>query len=534
MKLRLRAIPVMAAATLLLIGLGACSSGAPAAGSGSSSSGAAAGAAIAQLTGGDVNFYSNVDPNKTQGCNDNYCGLFMEHLLQLGPGNTLEPELATSVTQPNSVTYVYHLRHGVTFWDGSPMTSADVVYSLDYQSKPGVPTSVYFANVKSIAADGPNTVVITLKQPDAGWKYSLSYEGVIFEKAFALAHPGTMGNPGVLIEATGPWEIKSLDPTRGMELTANPHWWDGKVPVSDISVKFFSTETSMALAMRSGEIDVAFPQDGESFASVSGTKLTSFTAPGVNFFAMDASVGPWADVHVRRAVAYALNRTDLIAANGGPVTARPTSQIIQPAQLLTVGTPSQVNALLNSLPQYPYDLAKARQEMAQSAYPHGFTAVTEVGPITNYPTVVQAIAAELHPIGITLKIQQVSTTKYLADYSASSGPPGGDMYGGLGAVSPDPSILPSYMVGTAATYNVARYMPAWSNSLLASGLATSDPAQRLALYGQLLKQVGADVPYVPLFSGYSFVALSSKYALPPFPDYAAFFSWALNLKRSAS
>ena len=536
MKIRLRAIPVMAAAILLFIGLGACGSNAPASGSGGSSApgGSAASTVIPQLTGGDVNFYSNIDPNKTQGCNDSYCGLFMEHLFNLGQGNVLEPELATSVSQPNSLTYTYHLRHGVKFWDGNPMTSADVVYSLDYQSKPGVPTSVYFANVKSIVADGPDTVVITLKQPDAGWKYSLSYEGVIFEKSFALAHPSDLGNPGVLIEATGPWEIKSLDPTRGMELSANPHWWGGKIPVQHITVRYFSTETSEALAMRSGEIDVAFPQDGKAFASVSGQNPTSFSAPGVNFFAMDANVGPWADVHVRRAVAYTLNRTALIAANGGPVTAMPTSQIIQPAQLLTLGSQSQVNTLFNSLPQYPYDLATARQEMAQSAYPHGFSAVTEVGPISNYPNVVQAVAAELRPIGITLKIQQVSVAKYLADYSASSGPPGGDMYGGLGAVSPDPSILPSYMVGTAATYNVARYTPAWSTPLLASGLATSDPARRMSIYGQLLKQVDTDVPYVPLFSSYSFVALSSKYTLPPFPDYAAFFSWALNLKRSSA
>jgi peptide/nickel transport system substrate-binding protein len=530
MKLRLRAIPVVAAAILLITGLGACGNSAPAAGSGASRSGSAASAPIAQLTGGDVNFYSNVDPNKTQGCNDNYCGLFMEHLLQLGPNNTLEPELATSVTQPNPVTYVYHLRRGVTFWDGSPMTSADVVYSLDYQSKPGVPTSVYFANVKTIAADGPDTVVITLKQPDAGWKYSLSYEGVIFEKAFALAHQGTMGNPGVLIEATGPWEIKSLDPTRGMELTANPHWWGGKVPVQQISVKFFSTETSEALAMRSGEIDVAFTQSGASFASSSGAKVTSWSAPGLNFFAMDAKVGPWADVHVRRAVAYALNRTAIIAANGGPSTAAPATEIIPSSQLLTLGTQSQVSGLLAGLPQYPYDLARARQEMAESGYPHGFTAVSEIANLASFPTVLQAIAAELQQIGITLKVQETSVTKWIADADSTGTPPGGDMYISLGAVSPDPSILPSYMVGSAATYNTAHYAPAAVNSLLTQGLATSDRAQRLAVYGQLLKQVDTDVPYVPLFSSYSFTALSSKYTLPPFPDYAAFFSWALGIK----
>ena len=531
MKLRLRAIPAMAAAILLLIGLGACSSSsAPATGSGGSSSGSASSTTIAQLTGGDVNFYSNVDPNKTQGCNDNYCGLFMEHLLQLGPGNTLEPELATSVTQPTPLTFVYHLRRGVTFWDGSPMTSADVVYSLDYQRKPGVPTSVYFANVKSIAADGPYTVVITLEQPDAGWKYSLSYEGVIFEKSFALAHQGTMGNPGVLIEATGPWEIKSLDPTRGMELAANPHWWGGKVPVQHISVKFFSTETSEALAMRAGEIDVAFPQGGKSFTASSGAKVTSWSAPGINFFAMDAKVGPWADVHVRRAVAYALNRTAIIAANGGPSTAAPATEIISPSQLLTLGTQSQVNALLTALPQYPYDLAKARQEMAESAYPHGFSAVTETANLASFPTVLQAIVAELQQIGISLKVQETSVTKWIGDADSTGTPPGGDMYISLGAVSPDPSILPSYMVGSAATYNTAHYAPAAANSLLAQGVATSDGAQRLAIYGRLLNQVATDVPYVPLFSAYSFTALSSRYTLPPFPDYAAFFSWALGIK----
>jgi peptide/nickel transport system substrate-binding protein len=61
----------------------------------------------------------------------------MEHLRHYGPNGKLEPELATSVTQPNAATYVYHLRHGVTFWDGIEMTSADVVNSINYLRAPG-------------------------------------------------------------------------------------------------------------------------------------------------------------------------------------------------------------------------------------------------------------------------------------------------------------------------------------------------------------------------------------------------------------
>jgi peptide/nickel transport system substrate-binding protein len=534
-RLAVAAAAAVAIATLLTAGCSSSPAAQPA--SGSNSAGPGAAATIPLLTGGDVGAYSTIDPNQTESCNDNYCGLFMEHLLQPGPNSTLQPELATSWTQASPVTYVYHLRTGVKFWDGSPMTAADVVYSLDYERNPKAPngSAVFFTNVKSIAAQGTDTVVVTLDHPDAGWKYTLSYEGAVFEKKFALAHQGTLGNPGVLIEATGPWQLTSYDPTRGMELAANPHWWGGRVPVQQISVKFYSSETSEALAMRAGEIDVAFPRNGASFGSAagSGAHVTGWSAPQFYFFMMNTKTAPWNDVHVRRAVAYALNRTDIIAANGGPQTATPASTIISPTELATIGSKSQVSTLLNSLPQYPYDLAKARQEMAQSAYPHGLTATTVIdngvyGP--NDPNDIQVVAAELQKIGITLKVHEVTGNAYINAYT---NPPGGDFFAQFGAVSPDPSVFPSYMLGTTPANNVANYFNPSITSLLADGLTTSNPATRLADYGQVLKQVATDVPYIALFSPDAFTALSTKYTLPQFIVFPGFFSWALHIKRAA-
>jgi ABC-type transport system substrate-binding protein len=71
------------------------------------------------------------------------------------------------------------------------------------------------------------------------------------------------------------------------------------------------------------------------------------------------------------------------------------------------------------------------------------------------------------------------------------------------------------------------------NSLLANGLTTSSPAKRLAIYGQVLRQVATDVPYVVLLAQKSFTALSNKYTLPPFPVFPGFFSWALRLSPAA-
>jgi peptide/nickel transport system substrate-binding protein len=411
------------------------------------------------------------------------------------------------------------------------MTSADVVNSITYVRGAGSPTAVYFANVKSIGAPDRSTVVITLNHPDAGFKYSLSYEAPIFEKSFQDAHPTTMGNPGVLIQGTGPWKVDSFDPTSSMRLSANPNWWGGKVPVQHISYKFFSTETSEALAMRAGEIDVAFPQEGKTFAATSGAKVTSWLSPSVVFFAMSANAAPWRDVHVRRAVAYALNRTDLIAAHGGPTTAAPLSTIIPPSQLTTLGASSQVSKLLQSLPQYPYDVAKAKQEMALSPYPHGFTATSDTtSAIGNYPQIAQVISAELQKIGITLKVNVIPESKWLTELEGPDAIPDGNILGGLGAVSPDPSIFPSYMLGGAATYNAARYTSSSIDSLLAAGVATSAPAARLTIYGQILHAMANDLPYVALYQEDSYTALTSKFTMPPGYVYWAFLPWALQIK----
>ncbi len=493
-------------------------------------------AAIPLLVGGTASDYSNLNPNDTQGCVIEFCGLIYEHLVKFGPNGTLQPELATSVSTPNPTTYVYHLRHGVEFWDGTEMTSADVVASLNYQRTPGSQTEVFLDNVSNVTAAGPYTVVVTLKHPDASWQYIPAYEGVIFEKKFFDEHKATFGNPGVLVQATGPWEIDSFDPTTGAELSANPHWWGGKVPIERISFKVFSTETSAALAMRAGEIDIFFPAAPQAFASTSGVPVISSPNAGegiaVGYFGMNTKLAPWDDIHVRRAVAYALDRTDIIKELGG--YALPVSTVIPQAQLRTIGSQASVNALVSSLPNYPFDLAMARAEMAQSAYPTGFSASLEEPNYGNFPEICQVIAAELAKIGINLKITLMPTAKWsgLVYGPKTFGP----MFTTIGGQSPDPGGIPGYLLGSnnvASGLNFADYTPPVVDKLLTSGLETSNPAQRLDIYGQIVKAVATDVPYVPLYLTTSELALSPKFRWPGFDEVAFDNEWALNIKPSA-
>ncbi|HEX6519857.1 MAG TPA: ABC transporter substrate-binding protein [Streptosporangiaceae bacterium] len=272
----------------------------------------------------------------------------MESLLTMSPAGKVEPLLAQSVSTPDPTTYVFHLRQGVRFWDGNEMTSADVVNALTYYNRPSSIMSVWYPGVKSIAGAGPFTVVVKLARPNAAFEAGLTYVSPIFEKKFQQEHPNTMGQPGVLIMGTGPFKIDSFDPTRNIQMSANPHWWGGKVNVQHVTIDFFSSETSEALAMRAGEIDLAFPQSGVSFASASGAKVISAPSNALAYWSMNPKVAPWNNIHVRRAVAYALDRSAILKVLGN--AAVPVSTFIPPGELNLLAPQDQVNALLNSVP----------------------------------------------------------------------------------------------------------------------------------------------------------------------------------------
>jgi peptide/nickel transport system substrate-binding protein len=442
--------------------------------------------------------------------------LGLETLLTFGPQGQLEPNLATSWAQTSPVTWVYHLRHGVRFWDGHPLTATDAAYSLNYLRAPGSGDLIFFPTVKSITATDPYTVVVTLTHPDASWRDVPATLGApIFEKSFAEAHQKTLGNPGVLIEGTGPWEFDSLDPTKGATLSANPHWWGGKVPIQRITVTFYSTQTSETLAFRAGEIDLdPLVNNPRSFSATSGVKLLSYPpACGGDLFSMNTLDPPWNDVHVRRAVAYVLDRQAIIAAGGGP--ANPVYTLIPPQALRTIASQAQVDSLLNSIPLYQYNVAKARQEMTESKYPHGFSTVLEeytgLGQALDQS---QVIAAELHQIGINAQVKSNSLTGWGA---LATGPDGNrpTSFFGYGCTIPDVSGSFNFLLGSwnlqPGQQDIASYAPAEVDTLINAGIATTDPASRFAVYSRLLQRLAADVPYVPLDVADSSVALSSGF-----------------------
>jgi peptide/nickel transport system substrate-binding protein len=95
--------------------------------------------------------------------------LTLDTLETQSPQGKLLPPLALSSSHPDAVTYVYHLRQDVKFWDGQALTAADVAYSYNWERAPGSLWGAFFEGVKSISAAGPYTVKVVMDSPNVSW-----------------------------------------------------------------------------------------------------------------------------------------------------------------------------------------------------------------------------------------------------------------------------------------------------------------------------------------------------------------------------
>lgn len=146
-----------------------------------------------------------------------------DSVLRQNPDGTIGPGLAVA-TYPTPTELVLNLRSGPTFWDGKPVTAADVAYSLQRAANPkaGGFYPQVFSRVKSIVATTPTEVPLTLKQPDYWLSGELSQmPGIVYEKAYAQKEGKNFGTPQGLTMCSGPFEVKKWPAGQQLVAVAN-------------------------------------------------------------------------------------------------------------------------------------------------------------------------------------------------------------------------------------------------------------------------------------------------------------------------
>jgi peptide/nickel transport system substrate-binding protein len=295
-----------------------------------------------------------------------------EPLLKVDADGQLSPNLAEDWSQPDDTTYVYTLREGVKFHDGSELTPEDVKFSIErhLDGKLGSYLAQFHERVDSVDVTGPNEVTVNLSEPDATWKYAAANQSSsIVSKAFVEQNgddTGAVGQPKTGVVCTGPYQFDSWTPGQSIQLTAFADYWDGEPKVGAIDFRVVEDEQTLVSGLNSGEIDGTIQQiSGQAAQQLDSSQVNLLEGSSVNvaFLAFNTQRPPFDDVRVRQAMSYALDKQGIVDSVYAGYAQESKSPA--PPDLWTYSEETWQTAY-DELPDYAQDIDQATQLIQQA------------------------------------------------------------------------------------------------------------------------------------------------------------------------
>lgn len=256
---------------------------------------------------------TNLDPRiGSDSQSEHIHGLLYSSLLSHDAGMNPTPDLAERWEAPDSRTYVFHLRRGVRFHSGQPLTSADVKYTFDSILSGAVktPKRGAFRAVESVSAPDENTIVFHLREPDASLFWNLTRPGIGIVPRDA--EPKIAQHPN----GTGPFRFVEMTTDEEISLEANSDYFGGAPRVGRVRLRIVPDATVRALELRKGSADLAVgsltPDMSVALARYSGIEVTQQPGTNVAYVAFNLDDPILAHREVRQALAYATDRGTLV------------------------------------------------------------------------------------------------------------------------------------------------------------------------------------------------------------------------------
>jgi peptide/nickel transport system substrate-binding protein len=446
----------------------------------------------------DFNLYSPNAEDATNGMI--YEPLFFYDTAKVGE---ITPWLGTSYAWSNGgKTLTVQLKHNVTWTDGKPFTSADVVYTFDLAMK-STALNKYALPLASVSADG--TYGVTLNFTKAAYTdgyYALGRVEILPQHIWkSISNPTTFLNEHPV--GTGAYILTKFSP-QVFELTANPHYYMPGLPHFK-TVRFigYTGNTTMDAAIEAGQLDwtgAFIPNIKKTYLAKDPKFVVSDIPLATTFLVPNMATGPTTKLAVRQAISAALDRKSISNTiyNG---YAPPSN----PEALITPNFNSVLDPSLASATLAGPDAAKAKSILTQAGVATPLTlTVKMVAGYTDYLSALQIIQQELKPAGINLVIAQEAYTAFTADQDNGNFQLLIDSFG----FTPDPwsyyytildsSIAPA--IGQADTVgNFGRYKNPQVDTLLGQIAGTTDTSVQNPAFYKIENIFAQNLPLIPLW-----------------------------------
>jgi|KBSMisStaDraftv2_1062788.scaffolds.fasta_scaffold22011_2 peptide/nickel transport system substrate-binding protein len=410
----------------------------------------------------------------------------METLYTVTPdGKDVKPWLATSYDlSPDKLTYTFHLRHGVLFHTGKEMTSADVKFSLDAARNTKDGWGYIDGAIKSVTAKDKYTVVVKTKFKWAPMVADIAlFSNAIVPKGYDGKTKAQFYNAPV---GTGPFKWDHWSKGKELKLVKfDKYWQKGKPYLNSVTWTYVGDDNTRLLQLKGNQAQIdEFPgwAQVKPLQNTAGVTMKLFPSTRTDYVLFNQHFKPFQDVHVRRAISYLIDRKALVKAilfgNGTPANSF---------------LPPQVPYYDAETPGLTYNLAKAKEEMAKSSVPNGFTTTFEsVAGSLDQNTIGQVIQAAGKPLGIKVNILKKDANAWNVDWQNATYPGMNNSYWTMDIADPDELV--SFAVDPSQG---AHSFQTFYNSPAAIAAAKAaarefDPKKRQALYTKVQKIAAQD------------------------------------------
>lgn len=421
-------------------------------------------------------------------------GLLFDSLVATNAQMQIIPGLAQAWEIPDPLTYIFHLRRGVKFHNGQPLTSADVKFTFDSLISGAIPSPKRgtYLLVKSIETPDEATVIFRLRDPYSSFLWTLNQLGI------GIVPKGSGKELARNPIGTGPFRFVSMVEDDEIILERNSDYFGGAPKIEGVRFRIVPDALVRALEIRKGTADTAgvnslTPDMVVTLATQPG--IVSEDRPGtvVTYIAFNFNDPILAHREVRQALAYTTDRTSLIRYLWRGM-ARPASSLLPPNHW----------AFEPHVKQYNYDPAEAERLLDAAGFPRktgGLRFHLELKTSTEESTrlLAEALAQQWRRVGVALDLRPLETATFYSDITRGSF----QLYTlrWVGANN-DPDIF-SYVFSSQRVppngANRGHYENPTLDELIDQQRVEMDQLKRKALLSQIQKIVAEDEPYLNLF-----------------------------------
>lgn len=432
-------------------------------------------------------------------------------------------ELAESVDiSDDALTYTFHLRDGLAFSDGTPLTSKDVIFTFTRAIDPrtgsvwrsrflpieGAETydGVNVTEIPGLQAPDDKTVTMTLTKPDVTWLITLGdFAGfcILPEHVFGSIPPDQLQKAPFSLApgpGAGAFTFGEYQADQYVSLNRNDGYQPPKANIDQLYLPILPQTVTALSQLQNGEIDIAQVPVPDLESVQGNPNLTVSSEPSVmcQFLVPNLTRPEFADKRVRQAMIYALDRESIV-------------------KEILLGQATVINSCFfgwkwdnvepEGLNTYPYDPDKAKSLLQEAGWDSSTKIASQYIPGNPLDeTLLNIFVQQYKDVGINVELQQVDVPDY-TNRLVSGAKDGntGDfqlVIGSGGVMGQDPNVTTKYLTTAAATpagSNYNHYSNPQVDDLMIQGRATNDLEQRKQIYTQIAKIVNDEAMWIFLW-----------------------------------